>query len=170
MSGLTENGIIALNFSWIQQVCKSQHRALPYQERLSEGLIGFLYAVRTYRSDYQTTFRDYAKTCMLRRITEANRLWNRLTGHESKLSLNANLPGCCCAFGDSFFGEPARFVQSVEFRDVIQRLDPLHQAFSTLILQGYDEAQLEQRLHLSKAEYQHKWQRFCDAVTAHFCV
>lgn len=41
MSGLTENGIIALNFSWIQQVCKSQHRALPYQERLSEGLIGF---------------------------------------------------------------------------------------------------------------------------------
>lgn len=47
MSGLTENGIIALNFSWIQQVCKSQHRALPYQERLSEGLIGFLYAVRT---------------------------------------------------------------------------------------------------------------------------
>lgn len=171
MSGLTEDRVVTLNFSWIEKICKNQNLRMPYQERLSEALLGFLYAIRTYRSYYTFTFHEYAEVCMVRQMAEANRIWNRLTRQDSGLSLNANLPGCHRTFGDVFFGEPAWFVQSLEFRDVIQRLEPLHQAFSNLILQGYsDEEQLEQRLHLSRAEYQYEWPRFCAAIAAHFCA
>jgi hypothetical protein len=68
----TEEDVLLSWWPIILQECQNSFKGLEPEDRLSEGAIAFLFAVRTYRIEYGS-FRDYAINQLRRIMKQQNR-------------------------------------------------------------------------------------------------
>jgi hypothetical protein len=89
MSKVTEEDIINYYMPLVLQECKNSYKGLEWEDRLAEGGVSLIYAIRTYKTKYGE-FEDYFVVQLRRIMTEKNKEAWAMKKMESHYSLDAS--------------------------------------------------------------------------------
>ena len=149
MSKITEEDILSLYMPLVIQECKNSYKGIEWEERIAEGGIALLYAIRTYRA-YYGCFKEYMITQLRRIMKQKNKEAWKVKRLESRISLDApfivgedNLVFAEC------IAAPLSDDVSLVIQDFIVRLSPIEQNVVCMLMDNYSIQEISSKTSMT---------------------
>ncbi|MNV37889.1 RNA polymerase factor sigma-70 [compost metagenome] len=154
MAKITEADVVKQYFSLVIQECKNSYKGMEEEDRITEGVLALIYAIRTYKTKYGC-FEDYFLLQLKIIMKQKNKEAWAIKKLESICSLDAPI----LAHNDS--STRLDFVRSIPHDDTIidvhcfiEDLSPIEKQVVLLLIKDRDLLGISNELSLSLMQVQ----------------
>jgi len=154
MRSITEEDVVNSYLPRVVQICKNSYKGMELEDRLMEGEIALLHAIRTYKTHYGC-FEEYMFQQLRAIMKQKNKEAWAVRKLESLFSLDAGLATNDCTFALSqYIGTPLLDDTIFDVDCFIEGLSAIERDIVIHLMDGHDISILSNNLKFSVDEIQ----------------
>lgn len=152
MRSITEEDVVNSYWPCVVRTCQGSYKGMELEDRLMEGNIALLHAIRTYRTQYGC-FEKYMLQQLDAIMKQKNKEAWAVRKLESIFSLDARFVPNDCSFAlSNYMGAPLLDGTILDVDYFIEELSPIERNILIHLMEGYDILILPEKLKYSEDE------------------
>lgn len=168
MRSITEEDVVNSWLPHVVQICKSSYKGMELEDRLMEGKIALLHAIRTYKTQYGC-FEEYMFQQILAIMKQKNKQAWAARKLDSLFSLDAGLGADSSTFALSQYIEAPPLDDTVfDVKRFIEGLSKIERTIIIHLMKGYSVSALSNELVFSVDKIQSVIERLQNKAAAYF--